>query len=607
MRRAQVLLFLLLLAVPLVARGETAEPADAELEVLHSSLLPDQRAGISSAVRNLARLPRYRIDARLEPDAFRLLATEEVSVFVEAETRELFFRIPANAAFLDRGLGAPVSVALSDDSPTLRAESVRPGLLRVGLDVPAPAGSLLAVRFEVIANVPKQSASAPAAQLMQQAMAFMGGGMARDRQTDYGAFGCQDGVFHLAGAFPELVAPEAGGIDLAGEAGLGEPRWGALGHYTISLVTPAGWLTAGTGTVVGETVERDGSRRVTRVAAAVRGAALVAGQGFAEQKLSAGPVRVRLISRPEFAAQGKKLLDTAARAVRFFASKLGPYPWSDLELAEAPLIDGMECLSWPGLISASSMLIDPDASNAVAGLVPNPEQTYDAVLELAVAHHVAHQWIKGVVGSDARLHASLHEPLALWLGIAYVEQRRGADSAKALLEQQVRRAYRIYRMLGGADARVDRPIDEYRGRAEIDALLHGKAVLFFEALRKLAGDKLLWAGLKRYLTQERFHQLETEGLLPALAGVAPAKAERALQLYDRYFHQLHGDEDVGGPMSLEALLKAAGMQLPPGMPGMSGIPGANSGSFVPVAPVAPPKAAPPAPPASGSGQPATHP
>jgi hypothetical protein len=179
-----------------------------------------------------------------------------------------------------------------------------------------------------------------------------------------------------------------------------------------------------------------------------------------------------------------------------------------------------------------------------------------------VAHHVAHQWWKGVVGSDNRGRPALDEPLTSYAAILYVEQRRGAGAAQKLVEEQLRRAYRLYRTLGKADAAVDRPLNEYEGRMEVEALLRGKGGTYYAKARKLVGDKAFFAALKQSVAHNRFKDVDTDPWLIAVAGAAPDQAEAALKLYERFMRQKKGDEDIGAQLDAAAF-DVPGMQVDP--------------------------------------------
>ena len=595
-------LLLCLAAAPATpsAPGEGPAP-DPEIEVLAASLLPGQRAAVEKAVGGLQALPRYRLDLALDTEGHRLSGRVQVVLSPAQATEEVFFRIPANAPFLDSGAGPAVTVGkVSCDGKPAEASALGNGTLRVDLQPPLAAGARAVVELELEARIPDLSNQGlrSDAQLMQQAFAFMAGAAAMDERTDHGVFGHAGTAYNLAGFFPELVRYEAGTPEVATEPGRGEPGWGPLANYTVSIVAAPDFQIAGTGTEIGQTPEKDGRRRSTRVAAAVRGFALFAGQGFKEQRATAGKVRIRVLAPEGQGEQPRKLLDVAKRSVQHFSERFGPYPWADLELASAPLHGGVEGLAYPGLVFASTMLTDPGLATSMAMFVPDPRKVNDGVLEMVIAHQVAHQWWRGVVGSNSRERPVLDEPLATYSALLYIEMRRGKKAANELLRSQVRDAYNLYRMLGGRDASVDRPIGDFGGRAEIVGLLNGKGALYYDRLRKLAGDKLFFVALRRHYKDNFFGEISSDGVLLATAAVAPAKAQAALELYERYMRQLHGDEDVGGPRNFADALQQSGMQVDPATKALLEQLGAAFGGAMPVAPAAP---APAKPPPGGTG------
>jgi hypothetical protein len=156
----------------------------------------------------------------------------------------------------------------------------------------------------------------------------------------------------------------------------------------------------------------------------------------------------------------------------------------------------------------------------------------------------------------------LDEPLASYAAILYVEQRRGAGAAQKLVDEQFKRSYRLRRTMGGVDDSVDRPMNEYKSRLEVEAILRGKGGMYFLRLRKLLGDKAFFAALKQSAGANRFKDVDSDAVLLAAAGVAPAQADAALKLYERFMRQKKGDEDVGGELATSDF-NMPGMQIDP--------------------------------------------
>ena len=581
-----------------------AKEKDPELQMLEQSLAPSQRAAVEKETGGLAKLPRYRLDLDLDPKAKTLRGREQIALDAKAPLREVWLRLPANAA---PGETNPVSlVRVAVGGKEVAAEARDPGMYRLSLEPPLPAGpALLEVEFRGELPELKDVGADSTSGMLGQAMSMLTGQAGEERGSNHGAFGWYGTSYNLAGFAPELARQEAGVFDGTPEPGIGEPRWGPLGNWVVSLVAPATVAVACTGVELGSTPEPDGRKRSTRVAAAVRGFALVAGDGWQEQKQAVGEVQVRALAAPGHELQAKKLLDTAARALKFFAEKLGPYPWAQLDVVEAPLTGSMEAISFPTLVLVSGLLTEPGKLDPRFAQAGDPGAIIDDVLELVAAHHVAHQWWRGVVGSDGAGRPALDEPVTSYAAYLYVEQRRGGAQSRRLVEEQMKRAYRLRRTLGNPDLAVDRPLAEYGGRLELEAILRGKGGLYYQALRKLVGDKAFFAALKASVAQNRFKEIDSDAVLIAVAGVAPNQAEAALKLYDRWMRQLHGDQDIGAQLDFNNL--GGGMQVDPATAKMlqqmlQAIGG--GGGLAPPAPAVPAKNPTPSPQGQGQG---THP
>ncbi|MGC4122712.1 MAG: M1 family aminopeptidase [Myxococcales bacterium] len=562
-------------AKPAPARPAQAQPAaapakdpssaptqeqDPELQMLAQSLAPSQRTAVDKETGGLAALPRYRLDLELDPAAKSLKGREQIVLALKEEHRELWLRLPANAVPDEAKPVSIVRVVAGGKEVTLDARD--PGMYRLPLEPPLEAGPAL-VEIEFRADVPelKGVGANATSGMLDQAMQMISGRSGAEQGVRNGAFGWYGSSFNLAGFAPELARREAGVFDASPEPVIGEPRWGPLGNWVVSLVAPTSLAVAGTGVELGSTPEKDGRKRSTRVAAAVRGFALVAGEEWKEQKQVVGEVKVRALAAPGHELQAKKLMDTAARALRFFTDKLGPYPWAQLDVVEAPLTGSVEAISFPTLLLVSGLLTDSSQLDPRFAQAGDPGKIVDDVLELVVAHHVAHQWWGGVVGSDGAGRPALHEPVTSYGAYLYVEQRRGGEQSRRLVEEQMMRSYRLRRTLGHPDLAVDRPINEYAARLEIEGILRGKGGLYYQRLRRLVGDKAFFAALKESVAAHRFKEIDSDAVLIAAAGAAPNQAQAALALHDRWMRQLHGDEDIGASIDFENL--GGGMKVDP--------------------------------------------
>jgi hypothetical protein len=577
-----------------------AEARAAELEMLATSLLASQRATVETALGKggLSQLPLYRIELAFDPETSRLRGQQQLIVTPSRPIDALHLRIPANADQANVDLHE-----VKRGEATLLVQERAGGRVTVQLPELAQPGAPIELSLRFSMRVPKDAdpgRAVPMDQLFAQAFSLLGmmGGQSpldmlqnppgpNSRAATSGSSAVGDlsidlgGIVSLVGFHPELVRELDGLPDLEPEPALGEPIWGPLANYIVTIVAPPQFEIAGTGRQIGRFPERDGRMRTTRIAAATRGFVLALGKGWKAQEAQAGEVAIRAWSSEKNAEQTRKLLDVARRAIDHYSKSFGAYPWTDFEVAAVPLGQGREALAFPGVVFASPLLTDPEVSDMLAGLVPNSTRTSDGALEFSMAHQIAHQWFRGIVGSNARLAPAVDEGAAVHAALLYVEHRRGSQAAQARQKEQIAGAYRQYRMMSGPDLPLETPLSAYASPAQIIGLLQGKAAAFHVAARKRLGKQAYLAALKRYVAAHLFKEATLDGFtFEATRPLSPGQATAFLKMSNRFLRQAHGDEDIGAPLSPQEAFGLTGLppefqemleQLFGGMGGMGGL------------------------------------
>jgi hypothetical protein len=170
-----------------------------------------------------------------------------------------------------------------------------------------------------------------------------------------------------------------------------------------------------------------------------------------------------------------------------------------------------------------------------------------------VAHEVAHQYFAGLVGSDCRHQAVLDEPLAQFCAGEHMRSLYGEKEGARLTDLNVKANYGIYRMLGGVDMPAAQPVSNFPTALAYAAIVYGKAPYYYPALRERLGAKRFNRALRHAVQRNRFKLVTLDQWIAALkqgAGGAP----EVEQLARRYFHEAHGDEDLGMDESGDAVL-----------------------------------------------------
>jgi hypothetical protein len=129
---------------------------------------------------------------------------------------------------------------------------------------------------------------------------------------------------------------------------------------------------------------------------------------------------------PSPARNAQAVADDGARAVEFYASRFGPYPYGSLELTQMP---GRTSQGWPGLVFLSSFaFLTHDQAEDLSG---SPLES--ALTSLTLPHETAHQWWGDLVGWRSYRDQWVVEALANYCALMTLEKDRPRD-VRAILE-----------------------------------------------------------------------------------------------------------------------------------------------------------------------------
>jgi aminopeptidase N len=181
--------------------------------------------------------------------------------------------------------------------------------------------------------------------------------------------------------------------------------------------------------------------------------------------------------------------------IELYSELLVPFPWAKYDQSAIPdfTYGGMEN------VSATTQT---DLALHSAG--DEPEQNGRGL----VAHELAHQWFGDLITTADWADAWLNEGMATYMESVEGEKTRGWDAGQLSWIGQQQQAMR-------ADLAQQRPLvwGEYRGTDPITLFFSGhiypKGAQLAHQLRRLLGDSLFWAGLRRFLTDNAFKPVTT--------------------------------------------------------------------------------------------------
>jgi hypothetical protein len=530
-----------------------------------------------------ARRTLYQINFALDFDARTFTATERVR-WVNDDNRPasvVYFHLYANLRGANAGgsndaarpgTAAGEEAAAAADEPRIEIKSVRHArtqsalvyaldeqatLLRINLREAVAAGAATDIEIAFAGAVPEidpDETSLPSHVIQQLGAALRDTRETRRaRDTNFRA----RGVMLLGAAYPVLAVRNGDEWQREVRPTVGDPLHTEVADYEVTIDAPAdvALYTSAEARRAPSVPASDaeGAQTGARTFAGenLRNFAILAGRGLQSGERNVGGMRVRSVWTAEHEKIGRRVLDTAAEAVRVFTARYGALPVPSLTVAEAPLVAGLGSAEFANLsVIASAFYVDFDspAVRNLPELVREQRASVEDSLEFATAHMLAHQWWGMLVGNSPERAPVLDEALAHWSALVYYRETHGAVRAQAARDDQLRGVYEIYRTFGGEDMPALRPARDYRNSFQYAAIVSAKGALMYDALVKLLGEERVFTALRRYAEANRHEIAELDDLRGAFVAEAPVTERRAVtRTFDRWLSERHGDEDIAPP------------------------------------------------------------
>jgi len=506
---------------------------------------------------------RYKIELKIDFDRLTYTGVERVRWVNRGEkpTSIIYFHLYPNLRSGDHQFinGA---VAQDSDEPRIDILEVRSGAddaqlfsslddqgttLRVNLREPVASEAATEVVIKFKGSVPEidRDETSLTTHVVKQVSAALRSERETRRARDIN-FHCR-GVMLLGAAYPVVAVRDGDEWRRKLEPSVGDFVFNEAADYEVTVATNPGVEVFTSGT---ETTDKP-DKGETFTGSALRDFAILAGRGLRSEHTEVNGVNVRSIYLVEHERVGKRALVVAANALRVFTSLFGPLPFKTISIAEAPLVAGLGSCEFSGLnIVASAYFVDFD-SPAVRNLpeiIREQRPSVEESLEWTVAHLVAHQWWGAAVGNDPAREPLLDEALAAWSSLLYYKNTYGEVKATAVLNDQVRGVYRLYRTFGGDDMDANRPARDYRNTFQYAAIVSAKGALMFVDLQRTLGEEKFFAALRNYYQANLYEIAQLEDLRIALVAEAPVEQRRMIgRTFTRWLTAKRGDEDIAPP------------------------------------------------------------
>lgn len=423
---------------------------------------------IDPAEADIPGAPVYHIELTIGADMASLSGQQTV-YFTNREDvalEELYFHLHPNV--LDSRI--EVSDVVVDGAPvTPELSGAKDSLLRVPLAAPLPPGGVATVE-----------------------MAFSGE-VATDIGRNYGVLSYYDGILALAHFYPMLSVYDATGWNTAEPDIQGDLTYSDASFFLVRVTAPADVVLVGAGTEIDRVADGD-TQTVTYAVGPARDFYLAAGD-FAVVSGAAGETTINSYAPADLADGAALALDTAVAAVQLQSDRLGPYPYTELDIVTtATSALGIE---YPGLIVGTLRMYDPKATTQSG--VP-----MSAILESTTAHEVSHQWFYNLVGNDQLDEPWLDESVASYETYRYYVDRYNQAAGDAFFENFIGR----WRRVEEADIPIGQPVSAYEGD-EYSAIVYGRGPIFLRELEEEIGRETFDAFLRDYVAQFRWGVADT--------------------------------------------------------------------------------------------------
>ena len=515
---------------------------------------------------------RYQIELKLDFDARSYTGTERVRWVNRSgqSSSVLFFHLYSNLR-PDQlpGLNGNAQ-SIEAEEPRIQITAVRSvanntpltfstddqgTILRVNLREVVPPGQSTEVVITFKGSVPEvdPDETGLTTHVIKQVSAALRGEREVRRPRDIN-FRCR-GVMLLGTSYPVLAVNDDNEWLRKVESTVGDMIFNEVADYEVKVISESGIAVftsaaADTAQASSETEGR-GTRSTTFAGTGLRDFAIVAGRTLRSEQIQVGETTVRSIFVPEHERMGKRVLTMAADSLKVFRAKFGPLPFKSINIAEAPLVAGLGSTEFAGMdVIASAFYVDFDspAMRNLPELIREQRSSVEDSLEWSVAHLIAHQWWGAAVGNDPAREPVLDEAMASYSALQYFRETYGELKATAVLEDQLRGVYRVYRTLGGDDMNADRPARDYKNTFQYAAIVSSKGALMFVQLQQLLGEQKLLTALRNYYQANLLEIADLDDLRAAVIAEAPIDKRRVVaRTFSRWLASKKGDEDIAKP------------------------------------------------------------
>jgi len=256
-----------------------------------------------------------------------------------------------------------------------------------------------------------------------------------------------------------------------------------VAFYSVRITAHESLAVVATGVENARNTTPEGKQQIDFHSGPVRDFAFAVGPLVTTSRSSAG-ITLNAWTLPQHNSNAQTVLQAAGIQVELLGEIMGPYPYRELDLVDAP--NAFEGIAYPGLVFIGNMGTNWVTESTVRG--------------------VAHQWFYGLLGNDQMREPWLDEATASFATALYYERAYGLGQGTGYLSD----IRAILRSHPDSTQPIGLDIAGYENESDYRTFLQLKGALFLEALRNKLGTYRFNAFLSSLFTQYRYAMMNTE-------------------------------------------------------------------------------------------------
>lgn len=270
-----------------------------------------------------------------------------------------------------------------------------------------------------------------------------------------------------------------------------------FGTYDVRMTVPQSYVVGASGIQTDEAVG-DGSKTVTFRADDVHDFAWTAYEHYQVTEQTWRHVKIRALIRPEHAGQAQRHIDAAVAALERYDDWVGEYPYTTLTLVDG--IGGSNGMEYPTLITCGTVYMLPSWARA---------------LEMVTIHEFGHQYFYGLLASNEFEEAWLDEGMNSYVESRILDDAYGPGSVLDLRGLPI--GDRAMQKLSYTQNRPERGVIfskawEHQFSSDYGKASYAKPATIMNTLESYLGWETMRQFLRTYFARWRFNHPTTRDL-----------------------------------------------------------------------------------------------